>query len=75
VSTNGYYGWLERPESLRRRWYQQFVTKIKAIHQNSCVFYGLPRVYGELIDNGIVVGQNTVAMLMHRHHIQSKVHR
>lgn len=75
VSTSGYYGWLHRPESPRRRRHQRLVAKIRMIHQNSREIYGSPRVHGELIDNGIVVGQNTVAMLMQRHHIQSKVHK
>jgi transposase InsO family protein len=75
VSPSGYYGWIERAESPRYRRHQQLVAKIKAIHRKSREIYGSPRVHGELIDNGIVVGKNTVAKLMQRHRIQSKVHK
>lgn len=75
VSTSGYYGWLKRPESLRRRRHRQLVAMIKAIHQSSREIYGSPRVHGELADDGVVVGKNTVAKLMQRHRIQSKVHK
>jgi len=75
LSTSGYYDWLSRPESLRRRRHQQLAEKIKVIHKRSREIYGSPRVHGELVDEGVVVGKNTVAKLMQRHRIQSKVHK
>lgn len=51
------------------------VEKIKSIHQGSREIYGSPRVHGELVDEGVVVGKNTVAKLMQRHRIQPKVHK
>ena len=75
VSTSGYYGWQSRPESVRRRRHQQLTEKIKLIHRRSREIYGSPRVHGELVDEGVVIGKNTVAMLMQRHGIQSKVHK
>jgi transposase InsO family protein len=75
VSPSGYYDWLERPESDRSRRHKRLVAKIRRIHQQSREIYGSPRIHDELIDNGIVVGKNTVAMLMQRQQIQSKVHK
>lgn len=75
MSTSGYYDWLERSESARSQRHRQLITRIKAIHQKSRKIYGSPRVHSELVDEGIVVGKNTVAKLMQRHRIQSKVHK
>lgn len=75
VSSSGYYDWLARPESDRRQRHRRLVVKIKAIHQGSREIYGSPRIHSELVDNGLVVGKNTVAMLMQRHQIQSRVHK
>lgn len=75
VSTSGYYGWLDRPESLRSQRHKRLVDKIKDIYQQTHEIYGSPRIHGELVDDGIIVGKNTVAKLMKRHQIQSKVHK
>jgi putative transposase len=75
VSPSGYYDWKDRPKSARHQRHQQLVEEIKAIHRGSRYIYGSPRVHEELVDKGIVVGKNTVAKLMQRHHIQSKVHK
>jgi len=37
--------------------------------------YGSPRIHAELVDQGEKVGKNTVANLMRKHKIQSKVHK
>ena len=75
VSPSGYYGWKDRPESARCQRHRRLVTKIKMIHQGSRAIYGSPRIHEELVDNGVVVGKNTVARLMRYHNIQSKVHK
>jgi len=75
VSTSGFYDWLLRPESERAKRHRQLVMKIKSIHANNREVYGSPRIHSELKDKGVVVGENTVAMLMRRHKIQSKVHK
>ena len=75
LSTSGYYDWRDRPESARHQRHRRLVTQIKVIHAHSRAIYGSPRVHEELVDNGFVVGKNTVAKLMQRHYIQSKVHK
>lgn len=75
VSTNGYYGWLNHPESLRKRRHQQLAAKIKAIHRGSREIYDSPRIHGELVDDGVVEGKNTMARPMQHHRIQSMVHK
>ena len=75
VSRSGFYDWLGRPESQRAKRHRQLTAKIRQIHIESKRIYGSPRIHGELVDQGEVVGRNTVAKLMRTHHIQSKVHK
>jgi transposase InsO family protein len=75
VSSSGYYDWIERPESQRSQRHRQLVKQIQNIHRQSREIYGSPRIHRELVEQGEVVGENTVAMLMQRHKIQSKVHK
>ena len=75
VSPSGYYDWEDRSASARCERHRQLVTEIKVIHQRSRCIYGSSRVHEELIDNGVVVGKNTVAKLMRHYKIQSKVHK
>ena len=75
VSRSGYYDWLDRPESDRARRHRYLLTKIRRAHIESREIYGAPRIHAELVDQGERVGKNTVAHLMRREHIQSKVHK
>ncbi len=75
VSRSGYYDWVNRSESTRAVRHRDMTRKIQLIHQSTRQIYGSPRIHGELKDLGEVVGENTVAMLMRRNGIQSKVHR
>ena len=75
VSSSGFYDWLDRPESARRQRHNELTQKIRCIHQQYHQIYGSPRIHEELKDQGEVVGENTVAMLMQRANIQSKVHK
>jgi transposase InsO family protein len=51
------------------------MVKIRQAHIESREIYGSPRIHGELVAQGERVGKNTVARLMHRGKIQSKVHK
>ena len=64
VSTSGYYAWLNRPASARAVRNKVLTDRIRQIHTNSRGTYGAPRVYQELLDQGIDVGYNRVARLM-----------
>ncbi len=75
VSTSGYYDWIDRPESARSRRHRMLTRKIRECHAASHWIYGSPRIHGDLVDAGEAVGENTVAMLMRRAKIQSKVHQ
>ncbi len=75
VSRSGFYDWLQRPESLRAKRHRYLTAKIRQIHIDSRQIYGSPRIHGELVDQGEKVGKNTVAYLMRKHRIQSKVHK
>ena len=75
VSKSGYYDWLDRPESRRTRRHRDLLTRIRQVHIESKKIYGAPRIHAELIDRGERVGRNTIASLMRRGRIQSKVHK
>ena len=75
VSKSGYYDWRNRPESPRAKRHRYLLTKIRQAHIESRKIYGAPRIHAELVDQGEQVGKNTVAYLMRRAQIQSKVHK
>ena len=75
VSRSGFYDWLDRPESQRSKRHWQLTAKITQAHIESKRIYGSPRIHGELVDQGEIVGRNTVAKLMRKNNIQSKVHK
>lgn len=75
VSKSGYYDWLDRPESNRARRHRYLLTRIRQAHIESKSVYGAPRVHAELVDGGDRVGKNTVAFLMRKARIRSKVHK
>ena len=75
VSKSGYYDWVDRPESNRAKRHRDLTVKIQQAHIASKQIYGAPRIHGELIDQGEQVGRNTVACLMRKANIQSKVHK
>ena len=75
VSRSGYYDWLDRPESKRVKRHRYLLTKIRQAHIESREIYGAPRIHAELMDQGERVGKNTIAQLMRREHIQSRVHK
>jgi len=64
VSRSGYYAWLRRLPSRRRRRDQQLAVKIAAIHAKSRGTYGSPGIRDELVEGGEKVGRKRVARLM-----------
>lgn len=75
VSSSGYYDWRLRPESRRSKRHKRLTKEIETVHLDNYKIYGSPRVHGELVEQGEVIGENTVALLMRRSGIQSKVHK
>lgn len=75
VTRGGYYRSLGRappPSAVRRA---ELVERIRKAHADSRGLYGSPRVTAELNAAGVAVGENTVARLMSKHAIRSKVSR
>ena len=67
VSEAGYYDWRSRPPSARSVRHAWLTDLIHQVHTESFGVYGAPRVHAELtLGRGIVVGRNTVEMLMRR---------
>jgi putative transposase len=75
ISRSGYYDWIYRPESARSMRCRALKIRIEAIHKAHHEIYGSPLIHGTLVDEGEVIGRNTVARLMRRYGIKSKVHR
>ncbi len=72
VSVSGYYAWVKRPESERKRENQQLLERIKQIHKQSRQTYGSPRVYVDLKKQAIPCSLNRVARLMQLNQIAAK---
>ncbi|WP_433304369.1 IS3 family transposase [Actinoplanes sp. CA-030573] len=67
VSRSGYHDWKTRPPSARQIRHAWLTDLIGTIHQASRAVYGAPRVHAELVHgHGVVVGHNTVGLLMRR---------
>jgi transposase InsO family protein len=49
--------------------------QIRQVHIESKRIYGSPRIHGERVDRGEVVGRNTVANLIRKNNIKSKVYK
>ena len=67
VSTAGYYEWRHRAPSARAIRHAWLTDQIAAVHDASRQVYGARRVHAELVHgHGIVVGYNTISLLMRR---------
>ena len=75
VSRNGYYDWLGRPASTAATRRQKLAGQIREAHLKSRGLYGSPRVHQELLAQGVKVSLNTVAKIMKKQEIRSKMHR
>ena len=75
VSRSGYYAWISRPESHRKRSNRDLLERIKKIYKVSRETYGSPRVTKALNNDGIKCGKNRVAKLMKENNIAAKTKR
>ncbi|WP_158853608.1 IS3 family transposase [Saccharothrix deserti] len=76
VSASGYYDWRGRAPSQRAVRQAWLTDLIREIHVESFQVYGSPRVHAELtLGRGIVVGHNTVGLLMRRNGIKGLPNR
>ena len=75
VSRSGYYDWLRRPKSKRQERQEHLLEQIRQSHAENRQVYGAPRVHADLEEKGVKVCRNTVAKLMRKAGISSKVRR
>ncbi len=76
VSTSGYYGWRQRPPSVRALADEVLTEQIHLVHAQSRQTYGYRRIKAELVDGvGMAVGRHRVARLMRRAGIQGVTRR
>ena len=75
VSRSGYYAWLRRPESLRKKENRKLAIKIKVIHGQKRKTYGSPRIHKELNENGVKCSLNRVARIMKQEGVRAIVPR
>ncbi len=66
VSASGYYAWYKRPESSRAVRHRELTERIHSFFEASHETYGAIRIRHDLLDEGVRVGKNTVAMLMRK---------
>jgi putative transposase len=75
VSRSGYYAWLHRPESARKKENRSLAVRIKVIHGQKRKTYGSPRVHKELNETGVKCSLNRVARIMKQEGIRAIVPR
>jgi putative transposase len=75
VSRSGYYAWLRRPESLRKKENRKLAIKIKVIHGQKRKTYGSPRIHQELNENGVKCSRKRVARIMKQEGVRAIVPR
>jgi putative transposase len=64
VSTSGYYAWLDREPSTRMKADLMLGDRIEAIHRQSRLTYGRPRIKAELQAEGLRLSNDRIARLM-----------
>ncbi|RJG03278.1 IS3 family transposase [Noviherbaspirillum sedimenti] len=66
ISASGYYAWRDRRPSARAVANAVVTERIRQIHADSDLAYGMPRVRGKLMDQGMVISRQRVAVLMRK---------
>lgn len=69
VSRSGYYAWLKRPVSDRKKKNEELYLEIKKIWDDSKQRYGLPKIVEKLKSADIFVGKNRVKKIMKQNNI------
>jgi transposase InsO family protein len=75
VSRSGFYAWLARDGSKRRRNDEELGARIERIHRDSDSRYGSPRVHEVLRREGVRVSNKRVARLMRARGLRARVSR
>jgi len=72
VSRSGYYGWRNRPASIRKTEDERLWLKIKQHWEASRNAYGRIRITAKLQEDGEKIGKNRVSRIMSEHGIKGK---
>jgi transposase InsO family protein len=77
LSRSGFYGWLKKPESQRRKENEEILKAIKALRQAQPKkqVYGSPRLTKELCAQGFRCSRNRVANIMKTNGIRAKTRK
>ena len=75
VYRSGYYAWLKRPDSERKQRRQRLTRRIHEIFLSSRRLYGSPKITHVLREEGVRVGQKTVAQIMRECGLKSRTVR
>lgn len=75
VSRSGYHASLDRPKSEREKERKRLLLLIEDVHKKSRKTYGSPRIYRQLVKDGIACSRGRVARLMRNAGIRAKQKR
>ena len=72
VSRSGYYGWRQRPPSVRTQEDQQLLLALRQVHHQSREQYGALKLWRALQQAGIACGRHRVARLRRAHGLEAR---
>jgi putative transposase len=75
VSRGGFYGWLTRPRSARRRSDEGLAAKVRASFLASDRTYGARRVWHDMIAHGVACGLHRIERLMRLQGLRARPRR
>jgi transposase InsO family protein len=75
VARAGYYKYLRRKLSSRKKQNEELLEKIKAVHTKSKKLYGSPRIHSALKKEGLNFSRKRIAKIMKKNGIQSKIRK
>jgi transposase InsO family protein len=75
ISRSGYYAWCDRPESAHARQDRQLRVRVQASFEASRKRYGSPRVWEDLVEDGIHISRKRVVRLMQEQGLRARARK
>jgi transposase InsO family protein len=75
VSPSGFYAWRDRPESARIRGDRQLRVLVQEPFTKSKQRYGSPRIYEDLVQQGVPVSRQRIVRLMQEDGLKARVRK